>query len=133
VQGARAVQQAIIEGFPKADFSASVVWIDMVEGDSQATAQESARIIEDPRVRHFHDPERRAGKAIARGLGGEGKVAWDIYLFFGKGDEWGEDPPRPIEWMHQLSAYWADPKRLRVADGLIEALHETMQRLTVVA
>jgi len=102
----------------------------MLQGNGEATAQESARIIEDPRVRHFHDPERRAGRALAASLGGQGKVAWDIYLFYAKGGEWIEDPPRPTDWMHQLSASWADPARLRAGDDLVEELRETMTRVT---
>jgi hypothetical protein len=133
VQGARAVQRSVIQSFPNADISVAIVWIDMVEGDSEAMAHQSARIMEDPRVRHFHDPERRAGKAIAQSLGGRGKIAWDIYLFFSKSSEWMKDPPAPIEWMHQLSADWADPTRLRVRDYLLEELRKTMKRLTVVA
>ena len=130
--GARAVQKAIIDGFPRADIGVDIVWINMLPADGETASQESARIIEDPRVRHFHDPERRAGKAIAQRLGGPDEVAWDIYLFYAKGSEWVEDPPAPIEWMHQLSASWADPARLHVGDDLVETLHKTMKKLTVV-
>ncbi len=99
----------------------------MLEEDTEETAQESALILEDSRVRHFHDPERRAGKAIAQSLGGQGGIAWDIYLFFAKGSEWVDDPPRPIEWMHQCSGTWADPARFRFGDDLIEGLRRAMK------
>ena len=103
----------------------------MLQGDMELRAQESARIIDDPRVRHFHDPEKRSGKAIAQSLGGKGKVAWDIYLFYAKGSEWVEDPPRPTDWMHQCSSNgWADPAHFHFGDDLVEELHKTMKRLT---
>jgi hypothetical protein len=123
----------VIEGFPHADISVAIVWINMLEADTEVAAQESARIIVDPRVHHFHDPERRVGKALARSLGAEGRIAWDIYLFFARGSEWLKEPPRPIQWMHQLSADWADPTRLHVGEGLVEALHKTVKELTIVA
>ena len=102
----------------------------MLHGDMEETARKSARIIEDPRVRHFHDPENRSGKAIAQSLGGQGAVAWDVYLFFAEGSEWVEDPPPPTDWKHQLSADWADPMRLHVREDLVATLHRTMKELT---
>jgi hypothetical protein len=57
-----------------------IVWIPMRPEDSAATAHVSARRYGDHRVDHFYDADRSAGRAIARGLGGEGDVAWDIYL-----------------------------------------------------
>jgi hypothetical protein len=102
----------------------------MLEADSEETARESAPIVIDPRFRHFHDPERRLGRVIAQRLGGEGRVAWDIYLFFAEGAEWLEDPPTPTDWIHQLSASWADPARLRFGDGLVRALRAITGELT---
>lgn len=93
----------------------------MLDGDTEVTARESARIVADPRFRHFHDPERRLGRVVAQRMGAEGKVAWDIYLFFAEGAEWLEDLPPPTDWIHQLSASWADPARLRFGDGLVQA------------
>ena len=132
MQGARAAQRSIIESYPDADVSVSIVWIHMLDGDTEMAARRSAGgIVHDPRVRHFYDPERRAGKAITRSLGGEeGKAAWDIYLFYEKGCEWIDGPPAPVDWMHQLtSSSWADPARYRQGDDLVKALHETMKRL----
>jgi len=101
----------------------------MLEGDTEVTARQSAPIVEDPRFRHFHDPEKRSGTAIAESMGGQDRVAWDIYLFFAKGSEWQEDPPSPTDWMHQLSASWADPTHFHYGDGLVAELHKTMTRL----
>ena len=102
----------------------------MLSDDARATAGPSARIIDDPRVRHFHDPEKRAGKAIAEGLGSEGAVAWDTYLFYASGSEWTDGPPAPIDWMHQVPGSWADPARFHTGDDLLQELHKAMKRLT---
>jgi hypothetical protein len=84
-----------------------------------------------PCVRHFHDPDKRVGKAIAQGLGAQGKVAWDVYLFYPKDVEWNDNPPPPIIWAHQLGVTsWADPARFRWGDNLIEELSKAMKQLT---
>jgi hypothetical protein len=133
VQGARAVQRAILRDFPDADISVCIVWINMLPLDGLATAKLSARIIADPRACHLHDPEKLAGKAIAQSLGGKDKVAWDIYLFYKAGDEWNDGPPAPIRWAHQLQgSEWADSAHYHSGDDLIKELHEIMQDLTSV-
>ena len=120
------MQRSILEEFPDADISVSIVWIQMLPDDTKATANRSARIIDDPRVRHFHDPEQRSGAAIAQSIGREGEVAWDIYLFHEKDSAWTEGPPAPIDFMHQLN--W-EPTHFHTGDDLVLALHEAMQRM----
>lgn len=89
------------------------------------------RVISDSRVRHFYDPERRVGEAIAHSLGGrEGEVAWDIYLFYEAGNEWAKGPPAPSAWMHQLvDSQWASMAHYRTGDALVAALRETTSKL----
>ena len=101
----------------------------MLPSDTEVEAKRSARTINDPRVRHFYDPEKRLGKAIAQGLSWEAGVAWDIYLFYGKDSEWAKDPPLPTHWVHQLSENWADRAHFRFGDALVEELHKTMKEL----
>lgn len=125
------MQRAILDDFPQADIGVSIVWINMLPLDSQVTAETSARIIHDPRARHFHDPEKQAGKAVASSLGGQDKVAWDIYLFYAPGSEWGSNPPAPIGWAHQLEgSNWADSTHYRTGDDLVNELRKIMERLT---
>lgn len=107
----------------------SIVWIDIRPDDAADAAGRAARIIDDPRVRHFHDPKKRAGKAVAKGLGLGGSVAWDIYLFYASGSEWTDVPPAPIAWMHQLPPSWADAARFHTGDDLRQELHKAMKRL----
>jgi len=121
----------IVQDFPRADISVSIVWINMLALDNEGAARMSARMIEDPRVRHFYDPEKHVGKAIAKSLGCEDSdAAWDIYLFYEKGIEWIEDAPTPTDWMHQLTgSSWADLAHYRTGDELVEELHKAMKRL----
>jgi len=82
------VQEAIIKGYPDADISVSIVWINMLPLDNRAMAHVRAQTMQDPRVHHFHDPRKRVGQAIAHSMGGRDEVAWDIYIFFAPGGEW---------------------------------------------
>lgn len=131
MRGARAVQRSILQDFPDVDIAVSIVWIDMLPTDNAAAAEQIAATIRDQRVGHFHDPRsnRLAGKAFANGLVRTGP-AWDIYLFYEKGAQWADAPPRPIEWWHQLGGGdRADAKRF-AAGVLEEKLHESMHAVT---
>lgn len=130
VFGAGAIKTAIIDSFPQAQISLSIVWINMLREDSEATAKIAAQIIIDPRALHFHDPQRSAGRAVAQALGDEGKVAWDTYLFYAPGQDWQGSPPRPVAWMHQLTrSPWADPEHFRFGSDLVAGLGEAAKRL----
>lgn len=108
-----------------------MVWIQMLPGDNEITAREKAVIFDDPRVRQFWDPYGFSGKVIAEALGYEGRVAWDIYLFYAAGSEWREHPPQPAGWMHQISGGWADPGHFYTGEDLRRHLYETARKLLV--
>jgi hypothetical protein len=103
------VHDILLKGFPQADVSFEIVWVDMLPFDGEAAAHNAAaRLIgEDPRVRHFFDPKVRSGEAISATLGWD-SVAWDIYLFFPPGSEWKDRPPQPAGFVHQLGSHAAD-------------------------
>lgn len=102
----------------------------MVEGDSPDAAEAAARTIVDLRARHFYDAEKRAGKAIASVLGGDGQIAWDIYLFYPKGNLWEDRPPVPQFWMHQLTkTIWADSAHYHSGVNLVRELGNHMSAL----
>jgi hypothetical protein len=102
----------------------------MLPFDSIVTASFMALTMRAPCVRHFHDPDRQVGEAIAQRLGAPGKVAWDIYLFYPRGSEWDDRLPPPITWAHQLgTSSWADPTRYHRGDDLIAELYKAMSQL----
>ena len=129
MRGARAVQKAIIQSFPQADISISIVWVNMLPLDSMVTAGFMAKAMQDPRVCHFHDSHKQVGQIIAQSLGGPGKVAWDVYLFYAKGDEWADSLPPPTKWAHQLQDSWIDPAHYHSGDDLIQELDRAMSQL----
>ncbi len=124
------------------------VLIDMLPGDDRASALEEAARIADRRVTAFHDPEQRLGRAMARRLGWERPVAWDVFLVYGPAASWtAEGAPAPDEWFHQLNdgkpsedatdgaesaepvmeTSEPDPVRFRTGDDLRSALAEALR------
>jgi hypothetical protein len=120
------VQRSLLEEFPHADISASIVWIHMLPDDTRAAAEASAGIVTDSRVRHFHDPRQCLGAAIAAGLGWEDQTAWDIYLFYDRDGQWTEQPPAPLDFMHQLP--W-ETAHFRTGESLVLGLREAMRSM----
>ena len=129
-QGARAVHEIIIAKFPDTDIAASIIWIPILNNDSIEAALPSVKYLSDKRFRHFYDQDQIVGKEVAKRIGWDGHVAWDIYLFYAPYTGWNKVPPAPNSWMHQLKDSWADKEHFRTGDGLINALSNTMITLS---
>ena len=85
------------------ELRSAVIFIDMMENDTAESAAAAAATLGADAASYFHDPEHRAGLAIAASLGWQHHVAWDTHLFYAPGVRWaGERPPTAIEWYHQL-------------------------------
>ncbi len=123
------MQKSIIEAFPVADIRIAIVWINMLQGDSEERAQKAAQKFTDARVTQFYDPEKHTGQKIAASIGWDHKVAWDIYLFYSAGSVWDENPPDPAAWMHQLKEDWADQDHFHTGDDLATELKLTLMKL----
>ena len=133
VFGAEAVKAAVLDAYPDADIQVSVVWIDMLGSDNEAAALKSSALFgdrPDPRLKQFHDPNQRTGRAFARDLLYEGGgVAWDVYLYYFKDAVWNDTLPEPVEWYHQLGGgRRADPALFRPGKKLPTALREATGR-----
>ncbi len=123
------MQNGILKRFPHADLGLLVIWISMMSGDTCEAAQTAAGKFADKRVKQFYDPRQLAGRAFAKSLGHDDRVAWDIYLFYPPGAQWRDLPPQPEEFMHQLRDGWADQRRLFEDERLRAKLTETMKLL----
>jgi len=101
----------------------------MLPNDSIETATNAARPFTDSRVRHFFDPDKQVGMDIANSLKWEGRIAWDIYLYYAPGQKWADLPPSPVLFAHQLPNAWADREHYRVAADLTEELRVSMGKM----
>lgn len=130
---ARAVVESAMNAYPDADISVIIVWIPMLAGDSEAAVREAGGMFDDPRVRQAWDANRRSGIAFSRDVfprwatdAAEAltpghmlcdslksrahappakRPLWDIALFYAKGIEWRDRPPKPNHWAKQIAYF----------------------------
>lgn len=116
-----------MQAFPKADVSLAIIWLDVLPLDEEETAIKTAGILSnDPRIRHFHDPDKQVGKAVAKSLDWRG-FAYDIYLFYPKGAIWSGGLPAPAQYVHQLSVH-RDDEHFQFGEKLTQTLRDMMTR-----
>ena len=81
----------------------ALVWTPMLFTDGREAAEKHERVISDPRIQHYWDPDRTLGRLISRSLHLKTSIAWDVYLIYPPDHIWdAELPPMPAFWMHQL-------------------------------
>lgn len=117
------MQEHVLGTIKSAKLAAYVVWLPVLNYQDAPTLQKNARRyhnrIPDPRALHYTDPEGYTGKAYGAIMEiPHGAPAWDIYFVFDAQVQWGEKPPRPTEWMHQLGR--VDPSRRLDAKRMAE-------------
>jgi hypothetical protein len=111
LRGARVVRDQVLNNLSRGKFKTYIVWTPVLFGDRRAAAEESLREVPDPRVTHFWDNDKALGKKFGRilELPHGKKFAWDVYLLYDARAYWGDHPPEPNDWMHQLGQ---DARRL---------------------
>jgi hypothetical protein len=90
--------------------TAYIVWLPIFGGDFKGEARKLSKSFRDKRVSYFLDPESETGKEWERVLKTERFIAWDVYLLYGAGANWQDDPPLPDFWMHQLGGVAKAPR-----------------------
>jgi hypothetical protein len=79
------------------------VWGPFLRSDTEAAAREASTTYAGPNTEHFWTPGAALPHEIAAVLRmAAGRVAWDVYLLYGKGSEWTSKFPAPSYWQHQL-------------------------------
>ena len=125
------MHENVFKQYPTADISGSIVWIPILENDSLDATVPSVKALSDDRIKHYYDSHQALGKTIAASVGWPGKVAWDIYLFYGPTVMWAESPPKPESWMHQLSDDWAKNNQYRTGIDLKNELSASLEKLAM--
>ena len=98
MDGARWVQQEVLEANPRLPLRVYAVWFDMFEGDERATVDTA--LLSDPRVTHFWDDGKAAGRwyaAFTRPADPEW-VEWDAFFVYPAGSTWDAAGARPLAW-----------------------------------
>ena len=109
LHGVRSIRRAIQGAPPSSPIAASIVWIDVSPLDSPTEVERVSHLIELPNARQFHDPTGWTGRQVAASLGHPGQLAWDAFLLYRPGLDWGASPPAPTDWAHQLDySKWLD-------------------------
>jgi hypothetical protein len=98
------VQEKVLDRIASDNLEAFVVWTPRYFGDNRAKALASTKLVGDKRATHFWDGTGWLGKHYGKALKLPGRraFAWDVYFVFDADATWGEAPPEPVEWMHQL-------------------------------
>ncbi len=105
------MQSSVLATIDDASLRAYVVWVPILPDDNNAAAVESSAIVSDRRATHFWDEQGVLPQSFARVLGlPEGWPAWDVYLASEARAYWGEAPPAPAFWHHQLGNDLAAPR-----------------------
>ncbi len=71
----------------------------MLPGDDRAAADAASAAFDAPQ---FWDGDRKLGAAVARSLGVDDWIAWDIYLFYPPGARWDDHLPAPTVALAQI-------------------------------
>jgi len=114
INGANAVRESVLNQYPDKKLSIAVVWADMRPGDGIESAEAAAKLLNDPRLKQFHDSKNLTGQDFALALGAENQQvasehpASDIYMFFPEGESWGKNSPAPKDFIHQVKEYGTD-------------------------
>ena len=102
VQGARVIQDDVLSEIDDENLRVYVVWEPILPGDSYARAEKSARLVTDPRVKHFWAPDRKLAIRFMKPLGLKEMPGWDVYLAYPRKITWDADIPGPVFFSHQL-------------------------------
>lgn len=84
---------------------AFIAWVPILASDQHMPDTDTVALVGDKRAIHYWDEKGRLPRLFQKTLGLRPKcTAWDVYLIYPPGVKWGNDPPKPVYWQHQLGA-----------------------------
>lgn len=123
MDGARWVQETVLDANADMDLRVYAIWFRMYAGDQRDRWPADA--LTDPRVLHYWDEEKVVGTWYAQHLSGivdrmapgsrgyEAPVLWDAYLVYGPESQWHDGPDGLRRWGRTI---------LGTGEGLREAV-----------
>ena len=117
------VQKEILEAVNHEKLKVYVVWTPVLKEDDRQAAVKAIAQISDERASHFWDADKSLGLSLGNvvTLPRDRNLAWDVYFAFDETATWGDMPPKPASWMHQLGM------DARTLDG--DSLRMSVERL----
>ncbi|MEM7586220.1 MAG: hypothetical protein AAF560_22705 [Acidobacteriota bacterium] len=97
---ARVVQRYVLDKIDDDRLRTYVVWGPMLGEETEADAPKGSVFLNDPRSSHFWTGAHTLVEALQDPIGLEDEPAWDVFLVYGPGVQWGETPPVPDYYMH---------------------------------
>lgn len=117
---------------PEAETRVYVVWLGVLSRLSPealaGAARSASRRIDDPRVRHYLDPDYAVAAPYRTILAlphASDDPLWDAFLVFDRAARWDKQPPAPADWMHQLGV--GPPSRRLNAEKLAESVRAALR------
>jgi len=94
------VQKEVLEKYPSLPIQVYSIWFSMLPWDSPLAFPSAQKTMSDPRVTHFWDKEKIAGRWFKQNVTPDyqGKVIWDVYYLYGPEAEWGSTPQPLLIW-----------------------------------
>ena len=80
----------LLQKYPSSSVRVFVVWFNMLAGDSRDLVDR--RVLNDPRVINFYDPNRLVGSWFAAHNVQGGGIVWDAYFLYGPDASWSAEP-----------------------------------------
>lgn len=84
------------------DLRVYAVWAPILKSDAESHVRAAAGRVTDERALRYWDEKGALVQSLARVLKIGDQPAWDVYLLYDRDAEWGDEPPAPSSWMHQL-------------------------------
>ena len=99
------VQNKVLDSVKSDRVKVYVVWTPVLSEDDGKAADNAVEAVPDDRAMHFWDDDKSLGFSLGKTvtLPRGRKLAWDVYFVFDAKAEWGDAPPTPAFWMHQLA------------------------------
>jgi hypothetical protein len=111
---------------PHPDLRAYFIWGPFLKNDSVTQAQAGAARFAAPNSIHFWTPTPRISDELRAVLKMPlGRLAWDVYLLYGKGPVWDKTIPAPAYWQHQLvNVLQGEPLQIDAMEQRVQKLLE---------
>ena len=121
------VQKTILDEITDEKIKLYVVWTPVLQEDDRQAAVKAIGHVSDKRAVHFWDADKSLGHSLGKvvTLPRERTLAWDVYFAFDPKAKWGDDPPTPATWMHQLGT----DKRTLDGDKLRASVEDLLKGL----